>query len=89
MELADYNIIFIHIKGKNNVLADAISRLKALNIYKEILESPEAPLVSKTQGHLQKYMKESYMCIVNTTMLHTEQIVRHNVQETSITIIPQ
>ena len=28
MELADYNITFVHIKGKNNVLADAISRLK-------------------------------------------------------------
>ena len=28
MELADYNIMFVYIKGKNNVLADAISRLK-------------------------------------------------------------
>ena len=35
MELADYDITFIHIKGKNNVLADAISRLKMLDIYKE------------------------------------------------------
>ena len=32
MELADYNITFIHIKGKNNVLGDAISRLKTLHI---------------------------------------------------------
>ena len=28
MELADYNITFVHVKGKNNVLMDAISRLK-------------------------------------------------------------
>ena len=28
MELAGYNIKFIHIKGKHNILADAISRLK-------------------------------------------------------------
>ena len=28
MELADYNINFIHIKGGNNILADAKSRLK-------------------------------------------------------------
>ena len=28
MELADYNITFVHIKGKHNLLADAISRLK-------------------------------------------------------------
>ena len=28
MESADYNITFIHIKGSNNILADAMSRLK-------------------------------------------------------------
>ena len=28
MELADYNITFVHSKGKINVLVDAISRLK-------------------------------------------------------------
>ena len=27
MELADYNIMFVHIKGKNNVLMDANSRV--------------------------------------------------------------
>ena len=47
MELADYNITFVHIKGKNNVLADAISRLKTLNIY--ILENPKAQVVNNTQ----------------------------------------
>ena len=35
MELADYNITFLHIKGKNNVLVVSISMLKTLNIYKE------------------------------------------------------
>ena len=39
MELPDYNIMFVYIKGKKNVLADAISRLKTLNIYKEPLKS--------------------------------------------------
>ena len=33
MELADYNIPFVHIKG-NNILADAIARLKMLDIYR-------------------------------------------------------
>ena len=28
MELADFNITFVHIKGKNNVLADTISGIK-------------------------------------------------------------
>ena len=35
MELADYNISSIHIKGKHNILADAFSRLKTLSIYKK------------------------------------------------------
>ena len=41
--------MFVHIKGKNNVLADAISRLKTLNIYKEPLENPKAYVVNNTQ----------------------------------------
>ena len=39
MGLADFNIMFIHIKVKNNVLADTTSRLKTLNIYKGLLEN--------------------------------------------------
>ena len=42
LELADYNIKFVHIKGKNNVLTDAISSLKTLNIYEEPLENPKS-----------------------------------------------
>ena len=38
MKLADYKIKFVHIKGKHNILADAILRFKTLNIYKELLE---------------------------------------------------
>ena len=33
MELADYNITFVHIKANNNILADAISRFKTPYIY--------------------------------------------------------
>ena len=46
MELADYNITFVHLKGKNTVLADTISRLKMLDIYKEPMENPKIPAVS-------------------------------------------
>ena len=42
MELAGYNIIFIHIKGKYSVLEDASYRLNMLNIDKEPLENPKA-----------------------------------------------
>ena len=32
MELAGYNILFLHIKRSNNIIADIISRLKILDI---------------------------------------------------------
>ena len=35
METADYNITFVNIKSKDNVGADAISRLKTLNVCKK------------------------------------------------------
>ena len=35
MLLQDYNIRFIHIKGMDNILADAISRLHTVNIYED------------------------------------------------------
>ena len=41
MELSDYNLMFIHIKGRNNILAGEISRLKTLYIYKNSLEHPK------------------------------------------------
>ena len=49
MELADYDIKFIHIKGKHNILVDAISMLKTLNIYKEPLENPKVQVVNNVQ----------------------------------------
>ena len=47
--LPDYNITFFHIKGKKQFMADAISRLKTLKIYKEPLENPKISVVSNTQ----------------------------------------
>ena len=49
VKLADYNIKFIHIKGKHNILADAISRLKTLNIYTEPLENSNVQVVNNMQ----------------------------------------
>ena len=39
MELTDYNITFVYVKGKGNFLANAISRSKTLKICKEPLEN--------------------------------------------------
>ena len=38
MLLQEYDIKFIHIKGKDNILADAISRLHTLDIYEDPAE---------------------------------------------------
>ena len=50
MLLQEYNIMFIHIKGKDNILADAISRLCTVDIYENLAEVRlQHPPVSKSQ----------------------------------------
>ena len=46
MLLQEYNITFIHIRGKDNLLADAISWLHTINIYEDPAENK--PLHSPT-----------------------------------------
>ena len=41
MELLDYILTFVHIEGNKNILEDAISRLKILDIYKEPFDNPK------------------------------------------------
>ena len=41
MEWSNYNLMFIHIKGSKNIVADAVSGLKALDIYKDPLDYPK------------------------------------------------
>ena len=72
MELASYNITFLHIKGKDNILPDVISRLKTLNIYKKPLENTKAPVASNMHENVME-IYATYMHTVSTTMLHTEQ----------------
>ena len=59
--LQEYDIQFIHIKGKDNILADAISRLCTIAIYEDPIEDklkpstlPESwPVSSKTTDEIQ------------------------------------
>ena len=39
MLLQEYDITFVHIKEKDNILADAISRLHTLDIYEKAIET--------------------------------------------------
>ena len=72
MEFVDNVITLVHIKGKNNVLVYAISRLETLNIYKEPLENPKAPVVSNMQENVTAICTTD-MHTISTAMLHTEQ----------------
>ena len=46
MLLQEYNITFMHIRDKDNILADAISRLQTISIYEDPAENK--PLHSPT-----------------------------------------
>ena len=72
MELEDYNNAFVHIKGKNNVLADVISRLKTFNIYKEPLENQKLSVVSNMQEKVMEICATD-MHTINVIMLQLEQ----------------
>ena len=52
MLLQEYNITFVHIRGKDNILTDAISRLHTINVYKEAIEDKQHHLLeSQTSAH--------------------------------------
>ena len=48
MLLQEYDITFVHIKGKDNILADAISRLCTLDIYEKAIVTQHSPAVKTT-----------------------------------------
>ena len=41
MLLQEYDITFVHIRGKDNILADAMSQLCTINIYEEALDNKQ------------------------------------------------
>ena len=49
MLLQEYNITFVHIKRKDNILADAISRLHTLDIYEKTTETQHSPAMKTTR----------------------------------------
>ena len=52
MLLQEYHITFVHIRGKDNILTDAISRLHTIKIYKEAREDKQHYLFeSQTATH--------------------------------------
>ena len=78
MKLSDYNLTFVHMKGTDNILADAISRLKMLDIYMEPLENPNIAALNNT---------EKCIAEVVANKLQTLSTHRHFVQMLSMTPI--
>ena len=58
MELTDYNLTFVHIKGNDNILVDAISRLKTLDTYIEPMENGKTDEPRNTENALQSGYKQ-------------------------------
>ena len=58
MLLQEYDITFVHIKGKDNILADAISRLRTIDIYKRALETQHSHVVKTTTTQLDETVEQ-------------------------------
>ena len=58
MLLQEYDITFAHIKGKDNILTDAISRLHTIDIYKRAIETQHSQTVKTTTTQLDEMVKQ-------------------------------
>ena len=57
-ELQQFNIKFNHIEGKKNVVADAISSLKSMNLYEKHQEVNPIPSVGTVNDALENIIEE-------------------------------
>ena len=82
MLLQEYDITFFHIKGKGNVLADAISRLCTIDIYKKATETQHSHAVKTATPQLDNTVEQiqhvdssplPQSLNMNSTTLHTLQ----------------
>ena len=82
MLLQEYDITFVHIKGKNNILANAISRLSTIDIYEKATETPHSYAVKTANPQLDDTVEQiqhvnssplPQTLNMNSTTLHTLQ----------------
>ena len=57
MLLQEYDITVVHIRGKDNILTDAISRLCTIDIYEETIENHHLP-ITQTTTQVDKKVKQ-------------------------------
>ena len=58
MLLQEYDITFVHIKGKDSILADAISRLCTIDIYERAIETQHSHVAKTTTTQLDEPVKQ-------------------------------
>ena len=82
MLLQEYDITFVHIKGKDNILADAISRLCTIDNYKKAIETQHSCAVKAATTQLDEAVEQiqhvdspplPQSLNMNSTTLHTLQ----------------
>ena len=82
MLLQEYDITFVHIKGKDNIPADAISRLHTIDIYKKATETQYSHAVKTATTQLDETVEQiqhvdssplPQSLNMNSTTLHTLQ----------------
>ena len=54
----EYDITFVHIKGKDNILANAISRLHRIDIYEKAIETQHSHAVKTATIQLEETVEQ-------------------------------
>ena len=58
MLLQEYDITFVHIRGKDNILTDAISRLRTIDIYEKTTETQNSHVAKTITTQLDETVKQ-------------------------------
>ena len=58
MLLQEYDITLVHIRGKDNILADAISRLHTRDIYEKTIEAQHSPVTQIATTQLDETVEQ-------------------------------
>ena len=58
MLLQEYDITFVHIRAKDNILTDASSRLCTVDIYEEVIETQHSPATQTTTTQLDEKVEQ-------------------------------